>query len=90
MTRDVRISNQFRKDLKRVKKQGKSIDKLDAALELLKNDFPLPPKLYDHNLTGNWHDHRELHIEPDWILIYQKLDDNNLYLVRTGSHADLF
>ena len=34
---------------------------------------------------------RECHIEPDWILVYRKEDDNLiLYATATGSHADLF
>ncbi|MFN9820688.1 MAG: type II toxin-antitoxin system YafQ family toxin [Akkermansiaceae bacterium] len=28
-------------------------------------------------------------MEPDWILIY-RVDDENLFLERTGSHSDLF
>ena len=31
----------------------------------------------------------ECHIEPDWLLIYQ-MNETELWLVRTGSHADLF
>ena len=34
---------------------------------------------------------RELHIEPDWLLVHKYSNDNLiLYLVRTGSHSDLF
>ena len=45
----------------------------------------------DHELKGKWKQHRELHIEPDWLLIYQKKEDLLiLELTRTGSHADLF
>lgn len=28
-------------------------------------------------------------IEPDWLLIY-KIEDKTLYLLRTGSHSELF
>ena len=34
---------------------------------------------------GYW----ECHVAPDWLLIY-KLSDNELFLARTGTHADLF
>jgi mRNA interferase YafQ len=31
------------------------------------------------------------HIEPDWLLVYQIINDNLiLKLIRTGSHSDLF
>jgi len=43
----------------------------------------------DHPLSGNWKNHRDCHIEPDWILIY-RIAAKDLYLERTGSHSDLF
>ena len=33
--------------------------------------------------------YRDSHIEPDWLLIYKVVGDE-LHLVRTGSHSDLF
>ena len=49
----------------------------------------LPIKNRDHQLSGNHSGERECHIAPDWLLIYHVYDDE-LYLVRTGTHADLF
>lgn len=49
----------------------------------------LPPKNRDHSLTGNYTGCRECHIQPDWLLIYRQTD-TELYLVSTGTHADLF
>lgn len=40
-------------------------------------------------MRGIWKVYREAHIEPDWLLIYRVVG-NELRLVRTGSHADLF
>ena len=40
-------------------------------------------------LGGDWKHHRDCHIEPDWLLIY-KIDGDDLYLVRTGTHSDIF
>jgi mRNA interferase YafQ len=56
---------------------------------LLVEEKPLPPQYKDHSLSGNWKHHRDIHIEPDWLLLY-KIDGNDLYLARTGTHADLF
>ena len=57
----------------------------------LANDEPLEERYHDHSLEGNWADHRELHIRPDWLLIYQKKDNLLiLELSRTGTHSDLF
>ncbi|EAE9612473.1 type II toxin-antitoxin system mRNA interferase toxin, RelE/StbE family, partial [Listeria monocytogenes] len=31
----------------------------------------------------------ECHISPDWLLIYM-ISEDNIILVRTGTHSDLF
>jgi mRNA interferase YafQ len=49
----------------------------------------LPPRYKDHSLAGDWKNYRDSHIEPDWLLIY-KIQGDDLYLVRTGTHSDLF
>lgn len=49
----------------------------------------LQPQNKDHSLTGSYIPHRECHIQPDWLLIYYQTD-TELYLYRTGTHADLF
>jgi mRNA interferase YafQ len=81
----------FRRDLKRSIKRGKNIEKLKQIVKKLVLSEPLPQKNKDHALGGNWKGYRECHIEPDWLLIYlPSEDDKTLYLVRTGSHSDLF
>lgn len=81
--------NIFKKDLKRVEKRGKNLDKLKTVLVKLLNEEELEPKYKDHQLIGNYVNTRECHIEPDWLLIY-RIEDDCLYLIRTGSHSDLF
>jgi mRNA interferase YafQ len=56
---------------------------------MLVDEKALDSRYKDHRLIGNWANHRECHIEPDWLLIY-RIFDNKLYLERTGSHAELF
>jgi len=82
-------TSQFKKDVKRLKKQGKDLAKIKAVINLLLEEIPLLPKNRDHQLSGNWSGHRDCHIEPDWILIYKILKDE-LRLERTGTHSDLF
>lgn len=60
----------------------------DILLLLLKG-AALPPDCRDHPLKGEWKGFRDLHIEPDWLLIY-RIEGEELQLARTGSHADLF
>ena len=79
----------FRKDLKRVQKRGKDIEKLKTVVRILSLGGLLPPSYRDHSLIGKYKDFRECHIEPDWLLIY-RLTNKALILVRTGSHSDLF
>ena len=83
------LGAQFRKDVKLAQRRGKDMEKLRAVVPLLLQGDPLPPKYKDHPLSGNWKHHRDCHIEPDWVLIY-KIDGEDLYVVRTGSHSDLF
>jgi mRNA interferase YafQ len=83
------LGSKFRQDVKLAQRRGKDMLKLRAVLLLLIDGNPLPLRFKDHPLSGNWEHHRDCHIEPDWLLLY-KIDADDLYLVRTGSHADLF
>lgn len=82
-------SGRFKRDVKRLQKRGKDLTKLRSALVLLLEEKPLPPQYRDHSLRGDWEGFRDLHIEPDWLLLY-RIRDGELQLARTGSHADLF
>ncbi|HCD1118728.1 MULTISPECIES: type II toxin-antitoxin system YafQ family toxin [Proteus] len=87
--RKVSYSGQFKKDLKLAEKRGKDINKLKEIILLLVQGKRLPAQLKDHPLTGKWKPRRDLHIEPDWLLIY-KIDNDTVHFDRTGSHSDLF
>jgi mRNA interferase YafQ len=80
---------QFRRDVKLAKKRCKDLTKLREVILLLIEGNPLPARCRDHPLVGDWKHHRDCHIEPDWLLLY-KIDGDDLYLVRTGTHSDLF
>lgn len=82
-------SNQFKRDVKLAKKRNKDMGKLKDLLVLLSEQKALPSSYRDHALKGRWNGYRDAHIEPDWILIY-RVTETELWLVRTGSHADLF
>lgn len=87
--RSLSRTSQFKKDVKKVEKRGKDLRKLRAVLDLLIDSKPLPDTLRDHALQGEFKGSRDLHIEPDWLLIYT-LEQNHLRLERTGTHSDLF
>ncbi|MCI6172324.1 MAG: type II toxin-antitoxin system YafQ family toxin [Selenomonas bovis] len=88
---DLVSTTQFRKDLKRIRKRGYRLARLDNVLQTLLREEPLPAKHRDHDLTGDYTGFRECHIEPDWLLIYA-IDKGKLILTasRTGTHSDLF
>ncbi|MBS5594211.1 MAG: type II toxin-antitoxin system YafQ family toxin [Clostridiales bacterium] len=87
----IKITSQFKRDLKLIKKQGKDLDDLFAVIERLAQGKDLPQKYRDHKLSGPYKGTRECHIAPDFLLIYEKIDPILvLALVRAGSHADLF
>ena len=86
---NVIYSGQFKKDYKRCQKRGFDIRLLQSIVAVLAIPAPLPPKNKDHDLKGNHNGRRECHITPDWLLIYE-IDGDDLYLDRTGTHADLF
>lgn len=67
--RRVVYSTQFKRDYKRSDKRGKDMRKLDTVLRLLVMGQALPDQYRDHPLKGTWSSFRDLHIEPDWLLI---------------------
>lgn len=85
----IERSHRFKKDVKLMRKRGKSIAKLKLIIVKLARQEPLLPKHRDHALIGKFRYARECHIEPDWLLIYTLVKDV-LRLERTGTHADLF
>ena len=84
-------SNRFEWDLKAAIRRGKDIQKLKRVIEILCIPAALPAQNRDHSLTGEYKGFRECHLEPDWLLIYRiDLEAEGLFLLRIGSHADLF
>lgn len=89
----VDTTNDFKKDYRRIIKQGKKIDKIKSVIDKLACGEKLDSKYKDHKLNDSkkYKDCRELHIEPDWLLVYRIIEDELiLLLLDTGSHSDLF
>ena len=88
---NLKPTSAFRRDVKKIAKRGYDITKLNKIIDKLASDIPLQAKNRDHQLAGNFAGTRECHIAPDWLLIYEiDREAEILYLVRTGSHSDLF
>ncbi len=87
--RIIRRTSQFKKDIRRMKKRGKDFHEFKKVIEALTGRQKLEQKYQDHMLVGEYKGTRECHIAPDWLLIYE-LTENEILLIRTGTHADLF
>ena len=87
----LKPTTKFKKDYKRMKKQGKNMSLLESVINDLLEEKVLDEKYQDHALAGNYLGFRECHILPDWLLIYAA-DHDQLILTasRTGTHSDLF
>ena len=84
-------TNEYKKRLKKLIKNGYDINKMKAVVDLLVEGKPLPPKYKDHPLKGDFIGFRECHVEPDWLLVYKIQNDILiLTLVTTGTHSNLF
>ena len=87
----IMFTSRMKRDVKRMKRRGKDMEKLIAVIDTLARREPLPPRNRDHALTGNLSDFRECHVEPDWLLLFQVFEDRLiLSAVATGTHAELF
>jgi mRNA interferase YafQ len=87
--RTLARTNQFRRDFKKVKRRGQDIPKLLDLVARLAKGENLESRYRDHALGGEYSDCRECHVEPNLLLIY-RLTEEELVLIRTGSHSDLF
>ena len=93
MKYEIIMTSAFKKELKIIKKRNKDLEKLTKIVNKLANNEELDIKYKDHQLINNlrFENCRQCHIEPDWLLVYRK-NNNNLILVliETGTHSDLF
>jgi mRNA interferase YafQ len=82
-------THQFEKDIRRMRRRGKNLEKLKMIIRSLIAEDILDPIHRDHKLIGKWQGRRECHVESDWLLIY-KIDEGRIVFERTGTHSDLF
>jgi mRNA interferase YafQ len=87
--RMIRYTGQFKKDAKFMAKRGYEMKLMRGMIEKLVNEEELEARYKDHPLQGKFAEARDCHINADWILIYAVVK-NELRLIRTGTHSDLF
>lgn len=93
MKYDIVLTTAFKRELKIIKKRNKDLTKLTEVVNKLASGQELDEKYRDHALANNlrFKNCRECHIEPDWLLVYKKSQNElTLFLIETGTHSDLF
>ena len=88
--KELKITSQFKKDLKKYKNQTQKIAKLKEVLVILQNGEALPQKHSPHRLLGEYKGCMECHIENDTLLIWIDEELNIIKLLRLVSHSELF
>lgn len=93
---NYKTTKRFDKDLKKLIRQGKPIEKLQSAMNLLINEeelgdeFRLQPLEPKNQVPKRW----DIHIggrNSDWILLFYYVSSSNTIIFeRTGSHSELF
>ena len=88
--KELKITSQFKKDLKRYQNKTKKIEKLKIVLSFLQQDITIPQEYKPHWLLGSYKDCMECHIENDSFLIWIDENTNIIKLLRLGTHSELF
>jgi mRNA interferase YafQ len=80
----------FKRCLKKYRHNKAVLNELKIIIALLVNNKAIPPKYHDHELKGNYKGIRELHLKPDELLLYIKIDQEKIILMALGSHSEIF
>ena len=88
--KELRPTTQYKKDFKRYRHKTKKLKKLFEIYNLLRNGKPIPQNNKPHQLTGNYKDCMECHIESDFLIIWVDEEKDIIELVRLGSHSELY
>ena len=88
----VITTKSFRKSYKRVSKYASfDLDEFDKLLSILSSGEQIPEKYRDHALGGSLKGFRDVHLTPDIVILYTKIQNILvLELVDIGSHSELF
>lgn len=90
MNKLLKLTTQFKKDLKKYKHKAETLDKLEYILNLLVKGETIPDEYNPHMLHGNYKGHMECHVENDTLLIWFDRNSQVIKLVRFGTHSELF
>lgn len=86
----LRFSSQYKKDAKRFRNQPKKMEKVVKILGMLRDEIPIPQEYSPHMLKGDYKGCMECHVEGDFLLIWIDETENQIGILRLGSHSELF
>lgn len=86
----LRFSSQYKKDVKRFRNQPKKMEKVAEILRMLRDEMPVPQEYSPHMLKGDYKGCMECHVEGDFLLIWIDETENQIGVLRLGSHSELF
>ena len=89
--RAVDSSSVFKRLVKRISRRGWDVSLLDPIIEKLAADADPRTLFKDHPLKGKFLGCRDCHVtsvNDDWIVIYEKIGSDRLFLHATGTHRD--
>lgn len=87
---ELKMSGQFKKDLKRYKRFPDKLKELEDVLHYLRNSGNVPLEYFPHPLSWDYKGCMECHIEGDYLLIWRDETSRQIKLLRLGSHSELF
>ena len=88
--KQLKQTSQFKKDLKRYKFNATKLEALKVVLQFLAETGVVPEDYLPHYLTGDYAGFLECHVENDFLLIWFDEANDEIRLVRLGTHAELF
>lgn len=86
----IKITKQFKKDLKRIQHDNDKLEALDTVLKFLRDTGTVPESYNPHQLIGNYKNFMECHVGSDYLLIWKDEELDVIKLARLGSHSELF
>lgn len=86
----LRFSSQYKKDAKRYRNQPQKMEKVANILRMLQDEITIPKEFDPHMLKGKYKGCMECHVEGDFLLIWIDETNNQIGVLRLGSHSELF
>lgn len=87
----LRVSKRFEKAFDLCARRGYDMNVIKKAMRLLEKNGELPPEYKTHKLTGEYKGCLECHLKPNWLLIWEKHENELVMLmIDTGTHSDIF